>query len=65
MIISGPNKLIISNDGEKVLPSSNFDGTMVLLSLPQAATINLASIFDENNLIVTESFNDIFGEINE
>jgi len=62
VIISGNNKIVVSNKGAEVSPYSNFNGTMVSLSMPREAIINLKSIFGEKGLIF-DSLNDLFGGV--
>lgn len=65
IIISGSHKLIVSEQGEKILSSGKFDGTMVLLTLPQRATIQLADILGEDNITVVSDLDDLLGEIDD
>ncbi|MFH1441000.1 MAG: hypothetical protein ABIH18_03030 [Candidatus Omnitrophota bacterium] len=63
VIISGVNKLIVSAQGEEVLSSGKFDGTMVLLSIPQKSAIDLADILGKRNISVVLSLDDLIGGI--
>lgn len=61
VIISGSNKLILTEQKEQVLSSGKFDGTMVLLSLPQKSEIDLADILGKGNVTVVSSLDDLIG----
>jgi len=61
VIISGANKLIVSEQGDKLFSSGKFDGTMVLLSLPQKSAVDLADILGKGNITVVSSLDDLIG----
>jgi len=63
VIISGTDKLIVSEQGEKLLSSGNFSGTMVLLSIPQKSAIDLAEILGKDNITVVSSLDDLIGGV--
>lgn len=64
IIISGNNKLTCSGGNIEILPSSKFDGTMVSLSMPRDAIINLESIFGKTSLVL-DSVDSLFEDFNE
>lgn len=61
VIISGDHKLVLSGDDKNVIPSGNFNGTMVLLSIPQKLVLSLEAIFGKDSNVVLESIDDLFG----
>lgn len=61
VIISGTDKLIVSEHGEELLSSGKFDGTMVLLTLPQKSAIDLADILGKGSIAVVLSLDDLIG----
>lgn len=63
VIISGNRKLVLSGNGKNVVPCGNFNGTMVLLSIPQKLEINLETIFGKDSNVVLESIDDLFGRL--
>ena len=65
VIISGDNTLILKGDKQAISSSCNFDGTMVSLTIPKNANIDLQSIFGEKSPIVIESTDDLVGDFNE
>jgi hypothetical protein len=63
VIISGVNKLVLSKDCLNIVQSGNFDGTMVLLSIPQKLDLNLEKIFGKDSNIILESIDDLLGGV--
>ncbi|MCX5698913.1 MAG: hypothetical protein NTX01_04370 [Candidatus Omnitrophica bacterium] len=64
IIISGNNKLIVTKDKTEIFPSSNFNGTMVSLTIAREGVINLENIFGKENVMVVESIDDLLERLN-
>ncbi|MFA6170047.1 MAG: hypothetical protein WCW67_00900 [Candidatus Margulisiibacteriota bacterium] len=65
LIVSGSNKLLLSEKGVIIGPSLEYMGTMVSLRINRNAAINLLEIFGETSLVVNESINELIGGIDE
>jgi hypothetical protein len=62
LLISGANRLLLSEKGAIVSPSSEYKGTMVSLRLDRNAPIDLLQIFNENSLVINLSLDELIGK---
>ncbi|MFC1510158.1 ATP-binding protein [Candidatus Omnitrophota bacterium] len=65
VVISGGNKLYLSERELELKPCFYYAGTMIKLSIPAQFDLDLTKVFNPNNIIVTEDIDFLTGDFDE